>query len=113
MTQENDNLTRPEYYDPNSPYEARKVIKAWDLGFNLGTGLKYIQRAGKKQYDGLTLEESKVEDLKKIITYATFELEIAREEAQEALKNDLDWIPKARGAKSSDEPPKPAGHYIK
>jgi hypothetical protein len=32
----------------SNPYEAIKVIEAWDLDFNLGNAVKYISRAGKK-----------------------------------------------------------------
>lgn len=31
-----------------NPYEAIKVIEAWELGFCLGNTVKYISRAGKK-----------------------------------------------------------------
>lgn len=36
------------YGGQDNPYEAIKVIEAWDLGFNLGNVVKYISRAGKK-----------------------------------------------------------------
>lgn len=42
-------LIRPDYYNPNSAYEPRKVIKAWCLDWNLGNALKYIARCGRKQ----------------------------------------------------------------
>lgn len=39
----------PKHYGgKDNPYEAIKVIEAWDLGFNLGNTVKYIARAGKK-----------------------------------------------------------------
>jgi len=39
----------PEHYKFNDPiYEPIKVIKAWDLNFNLGNVVKYITRLGKK-----------------------------------------------------------------
>jgi len=48
-------LSRPEtinhpahYGGADNPYEAIKVIEAWDLGFCLGNAIKYISRAGKK-----------------------------------------------------------------
>lgn len=36
------------YGGEDNPYEAIKVIEAWELGFCLGNTIKYIVRAGKK-----------------------------------------------------------------
>ncbi len=42
-------VNHPLHYGGDSnPYEAIKVIEAWDLGFSLGNAVKYISRAGKK-----------------------------------------------------------------
>jgi hypothetical protein len=42
-------VDHPKHYGGgDNPYEAIKVIEAWDLGFNLGNTLKYIARKGKK-----------------------------------------------------------------
>ncbi len=38
----------PHYGGEDSPYEAIKVIEAWELDFCLGNTVKYIARAGKK-----------------------------------------------------------------
>lgn len=60
----------PDYYGGGeNPYEAIKVIEAWDLNFNLGNVAKYICRAGKK--DAATL----IGDLEKAREYLTFEIE--------------------------------------
>lgn len=57
-------VDHPEYYGGDeSPYEAIKVIEAWDLDFNLGNAVKYISRAGKKNPD------TEVEDLEKALWY--------------------------------------------
>lgn len=37
------------YGGADNPYEAIKVIEAWDLDFCLGNAVKYISRAGKKE----------------------------------------------------------------
>ena len=43
------NVNHPQHYGgEKNPYEAIKVIDAWDLGFALGNTVKYISRAGKK-----------------------------------------------------------------
>lgn len=42
-------VNHPAHYGGvDNPYEAIKVIEAWQLGFNLGNTVKYISRAGKK-----------------------------------------------------------------
>jgi hypothetical protein len=47
-------VNHPEHYGgADNPYEAIKVIEAWELGFHLGNAVKYISRAGKKG-DALT-----------------------------------------------------------
>jgi hypothetical protein len=59
----------PHYGGANNPYEAIKVIDAWELGFSLGNCVKYIARAGRKHgTDG-------VEDLRKALWYLTHEIE--------------------------------------
>ena len=62
-------MIRPGYYNPDSAYEPRKVIKAWGLDWNLGNALKYIARCGKKA------NNSKLIDLEKAMTYIGFEIE--------------------------------------
>lgn len=62
-------IDHPEYYGGgDNPYEAIKVIQAWELDFELGSALKYIARAGKKTPSATT-------DLGKAIRYLQFELE--------------------------------------
>jgi hypothetical protein len=42
-------VDHPQHYGgKDNPYEAIKVIEAWDLDFCLGNVVKYISRAGKK-----------------------------------------------------------------
>ena len=55
-------VNHPAHYGgENNPYEAIKVIEAWDLGFHLGNTVKYIARAGHKG--------SELEDLRKAAWY--------------------------------------------
>ena len=64
-------IDHPAYYGgADNPYEAIKVIEAWDLGFCLGNTVKYIARAGRKDAAKL------VEDLEKARWY--LDREIAR-----------------------------------
>ena len=57
--------------DPDTIYEAIKVIEAWGLGFALGNCVKYLSRAGKKG--------DRLEDLRKARWY--LDREIAKLEA--------------------------------
>lgn len=61
-----DPVNHPDHYGGESnPYEAIKVIEAWELDFCLGNAVKYISRAGKKG-DGT---EDAIKDLKKAVWY--------------------------------------------
>lgn len=69
-----DLVNHPSHYGgKDNPYEAIKVIRAWDLGFSLGNAIKYIARAGKKDPD------KRIEDLRKALWYI-----------QEEIDNELD-----------------------
>lgn len=59
-------IDHPVHYGGDTPYEAIKVIEAWELNFNLGNAAKYICRAGKKG--------SPLEDLKKAKWYLEREI---------------------------------------
>lgn len=61
-------IKHPDHYGgKDNPYEAIKVIEAWDLNFSLGNVLKYINRAGKKS-------NNPIEDLKKAVEYLEYEI---------------------------------------
>jgi len=52
-------VNNPSHYGgADNPYEAIKVIDAWDLGFNLGNTVKYIARCGKKDDELQELEKA-------------------------------------------------------
>lgn len=62
----NEQVNHPAHYGgKDNPYEAIKVIEAWDLDFCLGNTVKYISRFGKKQ----NLSNTLVEDLEKARWY--------------------------------------------
>jgi hypothetical protein len=57
MNHMTDNINHPKHYGgEDDPYEAIKVVEAWNLSFHLGNVVKYISRAGKK---GDVLEDLK------------------------------------------------------
>jgi hypothetical protein len=61
-------IHHPAHYGGgDNPYEAIKVIEAWELGFHLGNTVKYIARAGRKG--------DRLEDLKKAAWYLQREIE--------------------------------------
>lgn len=61
-----DNIKHPAHY-AFGKHEPVKVIRDWDLNFNLGNVIKYVARAGRKG--------DKLEDLKKARQYLDFEIE--------------------------------------
>ena len=63
-------VNHPSHYGgKDNPYEAIKVIDAWNLDFCLGNVVKYISRAGKKG------NNSAKQDLKKALWYLEHEIE--------------------------------------
>jgi hypothetical protein len=65
---DNDQVIHPQHYGgKDNPYEAIKVIEAWEAGFNLGNTLKYISRAGKK--------DNIIQDLEKALFYLDREIQ--------------------------------------
>lgn len=60
-------VDHPAHYGGSAdPYEAIKVIEAWQLGFNLGNAVKYVARAERKG--------SPIEDLEKARWYLDREI---------------------------------------
>lgn len=56
----------PDHYG-RGVYEARKVIRAFDLNFNMGAAVKYILRCGKK--------DDPIQELEKAKKFLEFEIE--------------------------------------
>lgn len=73
--QYNDIISRPAHYVENRKYEPKDVIRDWGLNFNLGSAVKYISRAGRK--------EDAIQDLNKAKTFLEFEIEALKEENDE------------------------------
>jgi hypothetical protein len=52
-------VNHPKHYGgEDNPYEAIKVIEAWNANFNIGNVLKYISRCGKKDREIQELEKA-------------------------------------------------------
>lgn len=67
-------VNHPNHYGGDTPYEAIKVIEAWELNFHLGNTVKYIARAGKKGAD------KELEDLRKAKWYLDRKIEQLKSE---------------------------------
>lgn len=76
-----DMVKRPDHYC-FSKFEPKDVIREWGLNFNLGSAVKYIARAGRK--------DDIVQDLKKAREFLTFEIEAleAEREGRQRRKTD-------------------------
>jgi hypothetical protein len=70
-------VNHPNHYGgEDNPYEAIKVIEAWDLDFHLGNTVKYISRAGKKG------DDKELQDLKKSLWYLERKIQILEDASQ-------------------------------
>lgn len=71
-------IEHPQHYGgADNPYEAIKVIEAWDLGFCLANVIKYISRNGKKS------GESDIKDLEKALWYLDREITNRKKNSKE------------------------------
>lgn len=66
-SKENDIIAHPAHYTEGREYEPKDVIYDWGLDFNLGSAVKYISRAGRK--------DDIIQDLKKAIQFIQFEID--------------------------------------
>lgn len=72
---EYDIISRPSHYTEGRKYEPKDVIRDWGLNFNLGSAVKYLSRAGRK--------DAMINDLEKAKTFIQFEIEALAEEGEE------------------------------
>ena len=70
---DHDPVNAPSHYKAGDTYETIRVIEAWQLGYNLGNCVKYISRAGKKDY--------LIQDLEKARWHLTRDIENLRTKA--------------------------------
>lgn len=71
-----DNIKHPSHYAEGRNYEPKDVIRDWGLNFNLGSAVKYVARAGRK--------DDIVQDLKKAQQFIQFEIDAIEAERSEA-----------------------------
>lgn len=72
-----DMIHKPKHYC-FSKFEPKDVIREWGLNFNLGSAVKYIARAGRK--------DDIIQDLKKAREFLTFEIEALEGEREKEDK---------------------------
>ena len=70
-----DIIKHPSHYTEGRKYEPKDVIRDWGLNFNLGSAVKYISRAGRK--DDILI------DLRKARQFLDFEIEALEDEQHE------------------------------
>ena len=61
-------VNHPSHYNTGK-IEVIDFIEDQQLGFHLGNAVKYICRAGKKNTDATSIDESRVTDLEKAVWY--------------------------------------------
>ena len=66
-----DNI-KPSYYKTVGKIDVIDIAKMYDLNFNMGSALKYLVRAGKKN------PEKHIEDLEKLQEYVTREINFVK-----------------------------------
>lgn len=67
-----DVIHKPSHYAEGRKYEPKDVIRDWGLNFNLGSAVKYISRAGRK--------DDILQDLNKAKQFIEFEIEAIQDE---------------------------------
>ena len=75
----NATISHPPHYVDGRKYEPKDVIRDWNLNFNLGSAVKYISRAGRK--------DDIIQDLKKAKQFIDFEIEALEEEREKSNVN--------------------------
>lgn len=73
-----DVVSKPAHYAEGRKYEPKDVIRDWGLNFNLGSAVKYISRAGRK--------DDILQDLNKAKQFIEFEIEALSEEKKPTQK---------------------------
>ena len=70
----------PAHYTAGRKYEPWDVALDWDLNCPMSLALRYIARAGRKQYAGMTMKQSEETDIMKAIECLEKELKVIRGE---------------------------------
>lgn len=74
-----DPVNHPNYY-ADGKIEVIDYIEDKNLGYHLGTAVKYISRAGKKHEQGMTDKEKEIQDLQKAVWFINRKIELLKNE---------------------------------
>lgn len=85
-----DNIKHPSHYAEGRKFEPKDVIRDWGLNFNLGSAVKYVARAGRK--------DDIVQDLKKAQEFIQFEIDAIEADRSKAGKPKAPQHPNCRCA---------------
>lgn len=83
-----DNIKHPSHYAEGRKFEPKDVIRDWGLNFNLGSAVKYVARAGRK--------DDIVQDLKKAQEFIQFEIDAIEAERAKGAKPKAPQHPNCR-----------------
>lgn len=75
-----DPVNHPNYY-ADGKIEVIDYIEDKNLGYHLGTAIKYVSRAGKKHERGMTDKEKKIQDLQKAVWFINRKIELLKNES--------------------------------
>lgn len=83
-----DNVKHPSHYAEGRKFEPKDVIRDWGLNFNLGSAVKYVARAGRK--------DDILQDLRKAQEFIQFEIDAIEAERAKAVKPKAPQHPNCR-----------------
>ena len=75
-----DPVNHPNYY-ADGKIEVIDYIEDKNLGYHLGTAIKYVSRAGKKHERGMTDKEKEIQDLQKAVWFINRKIELLKNES--------------------------------
>lgn len=75
----NDQVNQPSHYTDNIVEPVNLIMKN-GMSFGKGNAVKYLARAGKKQYQAMSMSESEITDLLKAIRYIEMEINLLKGE---------------------------------
>ena len=79
MGNKHDAVHKPAHYTDGRKYEPKDVIRDWKLNFNIGSAVKYLSRAGRK--------DDIVQDLRKAQEFIQFEIDAIEADRKNAPKD--------------------------
>ena len=75
-----DPVNHPNYY-ADGKIEVIDYIEDKNLGYHLGTAIKYVSRVGKKHERGMTDKEKEIQDLQKAVWFINRKIELLKNES--------------------------------